>query len=211
MYVDLVSCNLDKLINYSSSILFGRFYSVLYIDNHVFCAQTLWLYIFLLFLLLALFHWLVSLVKRRIQAVRTEVFAYAVLGGYRVLIGFYSFSTLKLLLFCLLAHIVFDGQFLGSIFYEEKVVFIWTFFSAVYGIFFTSAESFISGFYLSLAFRKLIMMRLCAVFFIFLVLGVHWAFGVGGLIVIQFGIFLRIFLPPSCPRHPLLQIAHILG
>lgn len=109
-------------------------------------------------------------------------------------------------LLCLLAHVVFDGQFL-SIFYEEKFVFIGTFVP----LYITSSSSLalFLVFHLLLAFRKLIMMCLCAVSFIVLVLGVHWASWVGGLIVIKFGIFLQIFLPPSFPHH-LLQIAHIL-
>lgn len=47
-----------------------------------------------------------------------------VLGGYRVLDWLLLVQYFKMLLPCLLAHIVFDGQFLGSIFYEEKFVFI---------------------------------------------------------------------------------------
>lgn len=93
-----------------------------------------------------------------------------VLDGHRILDWLLLFQYFKMSLLCLLAHVVFDGQFL-SIFYEEKFVFIGTFVP----LYITSSSSLalFLVFHLLLAFRKLIMMCLCAVSFIVLVLGVH--------------------------------------
>lgn len=93
-----------------------------------------------------------------------------VVDGHRILDWLLFFQYFKMSFLCLLAHIVFDGQFL-SMFYEEKFVFIGTFVPLC--ITSSSSLALFLVFYLLLAFRKLIMMCLCAVFFIFLVLGVH--------------------------------------